>query len=162
MSSGYFIATVSPSHVENYTAVTDANPLPVKLPSGVSVSQWASGLTLIPGVSTGWQVYRNINLGATGVLVKSGQGQVGGWVVCNNAAAARFLKLYNKAGVAPTVGTDTPWMTIELPANSTGQFLVPQGILFPAGIGVGATNLVADSDMTAPSANDVILNLFYN
>lgn len=32
----------------------------------------------------------------------------------NAAAAARYLKLYNKAS-APTVGTDTPFMTIYLP-----------------------------------------------
>lgn len=121
-----------------------------------------STIQVVPGTSGGVALpYRNINLVATGVSVKGSAGQVYGWLISNNAASARFLKLYNKA-TAPVVGTDVPVITLEIPASSTGQFFIGTGIAFPLGIGVGATQLVADNDTTAPNANDVILNLFYD
>jgi hypothetical protein len=131
------------------TPVDDNNPMPVTVAGSTPVT---SGGLALP--------YRNINLGATGVSVKGTAGQVYGWIVCNNATTARFLKLYNKA-TAPVVGTDAPAITVELPPNSTGQPFFPPGIAFPFGIGVGATQLVADADTTAPAANDVVLNLLY-
>jgi lysophospholipase L1-like esterase len=50
--------------------------------------------------------------------VKASAGSVGLIVVSNINAAVRYLKMYNKAS-APTVGTDTPVMTIAVPPNQT-------------------------------------------
>lgn len=106
------------------------------------------------------QIYRNISLLATGVSVKASAGFVLHMDISNNAASARFVKLYNKA-TAPTVGTDTPVITLELPASSCIVFDYSAALQFSLGIGIGATTLVADNNSTAPSANDVVINLMY-
>jgi len=109
----------------------------------------------------GGKIYRNISLLATGILIKAGYGQVYGYHIINSAAAARFVKFYDNA-TAPTVGTDTPVMTIALAA--AGQATVPYGPIgaeFLLGIGIGATQLIADADTTAPAANDVVVNVIY-
>jgi hypothetical protein len=115
----------------------------------------------VPLTSGGLSIYRNINLGTSGVNIKASAGQVYGWFIANNASSARFVKFYNKA-TAPTVGTDTPVMTLEIPANASANVSFVQGIAFGTGIGIGATNLVADADTTAPSSNDLVVNILYN
>ena len=105
------------------------------------------------------KTYRNINLGVTGVVIKAAKGQIFGGILCNNASAARFVKLYDKV-TAPTT-SDTPTQTIELQANQTLPLQVGQGIEYLLGIGIRASNLVADNDNTAPSTNDVVVNIFW-
>jgi hypothetical protein len=87
-----------------------------------------------------------------------------GFVLSNvHATVAAYVKLYDKA-TAPTVGTDTPKMTILVPlAGSVVLTLseVGEGIDFANGIGIGATTGAADNDTTAPTANNVIANIFY-
>jgi hypothetical protein len=72
----------------------------------------------------------------------------------------RFLKLYNKAS-APTVGTDTPLMTIPIAAGGNSFAYMEDGIMFSNGLALATTNLVADSDTTALTANDLVVNLFW-
>lgn len=77
----------------------------------------------------------------------------------NAAAAVRYLKLYNKA-TAPTVGTDTPVLTIALAPSSF--FSIGQEFYFSAGIAYALTVNAADADATALTAADVVgLNLAY-
>lgn len=78
----------------------------------------------------------------------------------NNNAAARFLKLYNKA-TAPTVGTDTPVATYRLPP--TAQFDIElHSLYFSLGIGYGITTAAADADTGALTAGDIVaMNLIY-
>jgi hypothetical protein len=85
---------------------------------------------------------------------KASAGQVYGWTLINTSAAYKFVKFYNKAS-APTVGTDTPVFTIPVPASSGVNIEYSTGIPFATGIAWAITNLVADSDTTAVSANDV-------
>ena len=84
---------------------------------------------------------------------------MGGWYLANAAAAIRYVKLYNKA-TAPDQ-TDTPLLTILLPASSAANIIAPAGIDFTTGISIRATTGVADNDTGAPSANDVVANVFY-
>lgn len=73
----------------------------------------------------------------------------------NFNAAARFLKLYNKAS-APTVGTDVPVLTIPIPAN--GSVCIPFGTIgkrFTTGIAFAITGLQAVADTTAIAAGEV-------
>lgn len=114
----------------------------------------------VPATSGGCSIYRNINLGTTGVNIKGSGGQLYAFYFANAASSVRFVKFYNKA-TAPTVGTDTPVLTFQLPANSGGVLPIPPGAAFSSGIGIGGTNLVADSDTTAPSTNDIVVNVFY-
>ena len=125
---------------------SDTTPVPTKL---------------LPQTAGGLSIYRNLDLDETGQSIKGSAGQLYGGVCYNSNAALRFLKLYNKA-TAPTVGSDTPVITIPLkPQDATdlGAFL--NGVAFSLGIGAGATTAVADADTGAPGANEVVVNLFY-
>lgn len=78
----------------------------------------------------------------------------------NAAAAARYLKIYNKAS-APTVGTDTPVMTLYLPGQSAFA-LDLDGVYFSTGIAYALTTGSADNDTGALTAADVLgLNVIY-
>lgn len=81
----------------------------------------------------------------------------------NAAAALRYLKLYNKAS-APTVGTDTPLMTLALPGQTAFEFSFPDGgRYFSTGIAYGLTTGVADNDTGALTSGDVLgLNVSYS
>lgn len=94
-------------------------------------------------------------------VVKASPGVLLSLYVTNTNAADRFLKLYNKA-TAPTVGTDVPVMTINLHENSAESWTIPAGINFSAGISYAITTGVADADVAAVGANDVVATLVYN
>lgn len=95
-------------------------------------------------------------------VIKNAPGRVFKMIGRNNAAALRYLKLYNKA-TAPTVGTDAPIMTIPLAASAPfdidlGEF----GFLFTTGIGYALTTGAADSDTAALTAGDILgLNILW-
>lgn len=92
--------------------------------------------------------------------VKTSRGRVYGWYLYNANASVRYLKLYDKAS-APTVGTDTPLMTIPIPPGSGANAFSPDGIGFLLGIGFALTTGVADNDTAAVAANEIVVNLFY-
>jgi len=105
-------------------------------------------------------VYRVISLATTNAaLIKGAAGRVQGWYIFNTSANTRFIKLYNKA-TAPTVGTDTPFLTLAVPSGGGANVWI-DGITFSAGIGIGMTTAAADNSTAAVSAGDVIVNLFY-
>ena len=80
----------------------------------------------------------------------------------NAAAAARYLKFYNKA-TAPTVGTDTPVLTIYLPATTAFALDWPMGRFFDTGIAYGMVTGAADNSTAALTAADVLgLNVEYS
>ena len=115
---------------------------------------------VIPAISGGLSVYRNINQVASGVNIKSAPGQVYGWFLFNRSSSIRFIKLYNKART-PLVGADTPFMTIPLPACGGANVNFTSGITFSHGIGVAATTGVEDRNAGAPAKNEVIVNIIY-
>lgn len=85
-----------------------------------------------------------------------------GFLIINIAAAARYVRIYDKAS-APVPGTDTPVIRIPLPAGdgtstlfSTGPISLHNGLAFDI-TGGG----FADTDTTVVAAGDVTLNLFY-
>lgn len=80
----------------------------------------------------------------------------------NAVASVRYLKLYNKAS-APTVGTDTPVLTLALPASSAFEFdMGALGLPFATGIAYAITGAAADADTTAVAAGDITcLNVLY-
>lgn len=82
-------------------------------------------------------------------------------IATNTSAAVKFLKLYNKSS-APTVGTDTPVLTICLPAGILTQISLAAGMYFNIGLAYAITGADGDSDTTALVAGDVKgLNLIY-
>lgn len=114
-----------------------------------------------PTTSGGLSISRTLSAASTnGTNVKASAGQLYGWYVFNTNASVRYVKLYNKA-TTPTVGTDTPVMTIPVPSGGGANVEFANGITFATGIGFGMTTGVADNDTGAVAANDLILNLFY-
>lgn len=92
---------------------------------------------------------------------KASAGRLFSLIGYNAAAANRFLKLYNKAS-APTVGTDTPLLTIVLPATTAFAIDFPSPIEFDLGIAYALTTGVADADTGALTAADVLgLNVVF-
>lgn len=114
-----------------------------------------------PGTTGGYSTSRLLSAATTNATsVKASAGQVYGFYLFNSAAYTVFLKLYNKAS-APTVGTDTPFMTIPVPAGGGAVADWDGGIAMSTGIAFAITKLIADSDVTAVAANDLAVNLFY-
>ncbi len=118
----------------------------------------------MPGTSGGLSISRVISAATTNATsVKASAGQVYSIYAHNVNAAVRFLKLYNKAS-APTVGTDTPVLTLPIPGNAAGAGFVwdvPSGIAFGTGIALAITAVVTDADTTAVAANEIVVNLLY-
>lgn len=74
----------------------------------------------------------------------------------NASTSVRYLKLYNKAS-APTVGTDTPIVTLPLkPSDVFDLDLIPIGEYFSTGIAYALTTGAADADTGALTAADVV------
>lgn len=94
---------------------------------------------------------------------KASAGDVHVIYASNTTAALKYLKLYNKAS-APTVGTDTPVLTIPMaPSNTPTRVEFPFGMYFATGIAYALTGAAADADTTALAAGDVVgLNIVYS
>lgn len=82
----------------------------------------------------------------------------------NDSASDRWLKVYDKFG-SVAVGTDTPKLTIKLPAGvKNGNILIAggEGALMVNGLGYAITANAADSDTTAIASGDITgLNIIY-
>ena len=93
-------------------------------------------------------------------MVKKTGGQIVGWFLFNAAAATRFFKLYDMKKL-PTVGTDVPDLTIPLPSGAAANVSFDPGIPFIEGLAFATTVNGTDSDSTAVTANDLIINILY-
>jgi hypothetical protein len=104
-------------------------------------------------------VYRNINLGIAGSIVKSSPGKLYGVHFVTSVAAARYFKLYDLA----TVPTSANIVKMTFMSGVLDQCMVwfPGGMSFTQGIGIRATTGVADNDNVAPAANTCLANIWY-
>lgn len=118
-------------------------------------------VALGPRTSGGTTTNKRISGASTNaVSIKASAGQVYGWFITNSNAAARYVKLFNKATV-PIPGTDVPVLTLMVPANSYITASFPLGIPFSAGIGLAMTAGNGDLDTTAIGAGDIISHIFW-
>lgn len=113
----------------------------------------------------GYTPYKLVSAATTNAtVVKASAGTVGYISVSSVNAAARYLKMYNKA-TAPTVGTDVPVHTFIIPGNTAGAGsnipLPPQGTAFSAGISFALTTEATDAGTTAVAVNEIVVNLGY-
>jgi hypothetical protein len=91
---------------------------------------------------------------------KASAGKLFGVNGLNTSATVTYIKFYNKAS-APTVGTDTPVLTIAIPASAAFNFDLG-GIAFSTGIAYGLTTDAADAGTTAVAAGAILgLNVVY-
>jgi hypothetical protein len=118
------------------------------------------------GSYKGLTPFRSLNLKGTPQQVKgtggtSSRGNLCGGFLTNESGVELYVKFYDSAA-APTVGTDTPVLTIPIPLLTTLpiQSVAPLGVYFANGIWVAATANIADSDTTDPADGDCIVNLF--
>lgn len=144
-------------------SVSAANALKVD-PSAVTSPVSIAGtvaVSVAPPTTGGYSVSRLLSAATTNATsVKASAGQVFGWYLRNAAAYDVFLKLYNKAS-APTVGTDTPFMTIPIPTLAAANVEIANGVAFGTGIAFAITKVVTDADATAVALNDLVVNLFW-
>lgn len=109
----------------------------------------------------GASVSKTVSAASTNATsIKTRSGTVYGVTANNVNAAVRYLKLYNKAS-APTVGTDTPVMTIALPPAQVTTVPFPVGVEFGTGIAFALTTEATDAGSTAVSASEHVVHVFY-
>lgn len=119
-----------------------------------------------PHTTGGLSIFRSLDIDETEEDVKTSAGQVYGLIFTNTTTTTRWLKFYNATAANVTVGSTTPVITIGLPGNTSddisGLFNSGgMGITFDTAISVACTTGLADNDTGAPSANDVVINVFY-
>lgn len=94
-------------------------------------------------------------------LVNAGKCRVYTISLHNNAAAERYVRIYDKA-TAPT-SADTPIRRHSLAASGGGIALsIPYGSEFSNGLAFRITTGSADTDATAATAGDVFVNFDWN
>lgn len=109
--------------------------------------------------------YKLVSAASTNATsLKASAGQVYMITVSSVNAAARYLKLYNKAS-APTVGTDTPVHTFIIPGNTAGagsNIPIPAcGLEFDTGIAFALTTEATDAGTTGVAASEIVVNIAY-
>lgn len=111
--------------------------------------------------STTYKLVSAASTNATSISTSPNTGLVAYYLSNSNGTSFRYVKFYNKAS-APTVGTDTPVMTIAIPPLGAANAYFPPGVFnFTTGLAFAITGAAADSDTTIVSANEVIVNLSY-
>jgi hypothetical protein len=113
-------------------------------------------------VRAGSVLSRDLDMGVAAHVIKATAGVLRGVILCNMAAAIRYVKIYDKATAATEA--DTPVMTIGLQANQTLPIIWPQGSepIFENGICARGTTALADNSVAAPTAGDVVADFFYS
>lgn len=128
---------------------------------GSAVGSGGGGVSTTSGYTPG-KLVSAATTNAT--VIKASAGTLGSISASNVNAAARYLKLYNKA-TAPTVGTDVPVWTLIIPGNTAGAGFVmslpPQGIKFSTGISFALTTESTDAGTTAVAADEIVVNYSY-
>lgn len=137
---------------------TSANSLAVVIASD-NVLSVASAPSATVGAGTFHHLISAATTNATSV--KATAGNIAVLIVSNNATTKRFFKLYNKAS-APTVGTDTPILTLMLAPGETIQCNTgPYGMALSAGIAYATTQLITVADTTAVAVSDMSIHMSY-
>lgn len=107
--------------------------------------------------SDGVQTYEQVISAATTnqTLINSGPTKLKTFSLVNGVATLRYFKFFDKAS-APTVGVDTPFLTITMAPNSESRFTPPNGgidfslgLAYAITLGPEASNTTADSVVAA-------------
>ena len=140
----------------------------------VGIDQTTPGTTnavqTIPNTTGGVTPYLYAPTGAANqdsTVLKASAGNVYNIQVANIGSSLAWLKLYNSS-TGPTSGS-TPVKVIPIPANSTaanGAGTVISygslGLSFSSGISFRVSTGIANSDATAVSSSNIIINIDYN
>ena len=89
-------------------------------------------------------------------------GNLKGVIAVNTNVAARFLKFYDSTDI-PVVGTTVPALTVQLaPSAMTSPQFPADGLGFKSSLWVAMTGGVADTDVAAIGAGDVLVTIGYD
>lgn len=139
--------------------------LPVYLYADPATHSLLVSDTIAASATGGATPYHLVSAASTNATsVKASAGTVYHISAGNVNAAARYLKLYDKAS-APTVGTDVPVHTFIVPGNTTGAGTnlpigIP-GIAFTTGIALALTTEATDAGSTGVALSELTVNLAY-
>lgn len=95
----------------------------------------------------------------TAILVSANPATLYGIEVFNNAATIAYVKVYNAASA--TCGSGTPQARYMIPASTSVSLKNENGGAYGAGITVCVTTGYADTDTTAPTASEYIVDVHY-
>jgi hypothetical protein len=152
------------------TAVIVLRSTPFSVPLPAVTATLAASTILVGDVGTQYRAFNNTGTASVfkftaaastnAALVGTSLRRLIGWTLTNTTATVKYFRFYNKA-TAPTVGTDSPYFVIPIPANSTVTERTEGGIFISLGLGISCTGAIADLDATATAGNDVIGAIFY-
>lgn len=110
-------------------------------------------------------VFRQVAVTNTAVLVIAGDVCLMGWNLINSIGTAAYLKFYNAAtAAAVTVGTTAVVRTLYIPASGTAV-LSNEGAFqrqFSLGMVIAVTTGIADNNSAAPSTGPYVEILYAN
>jgi hypothetical protein len=100
--------------------------------------------------------------GINATNVRSGFGYLIGWSIANTTNVARYVRLYDKAS-APVPASDVPFFRLVIPPSDGKSEMVfsSSPIWLARGLAYDITAASPDTDTTAVSAGDVIVNLLF-
>jgi hypothetical protein len=118
---------------------------------------------IVANIRGGFETFKYVSLLATPQKVKGEDGKLYGFWAFNAADSIRYIKFFTGSGNnAPVVaGARAPWITMGLPAGSGAIPPGDIGAYFHDGLWVAATTGMADTNDTAPSANEILINVFF-
>lgn len=155
------IAGPGPNGETQGNALVVVGAIPLDTSGLATTANQLAEIALLPGFPTGASQIPSAAATTNGTVAKASAGKLFGAYGWNANAALRYLKIYNKA-TAPTVGSDTPILTLPLPPTAAFAFDFA-GFNFAAGIAYAMTTGVAVADTGALSAADVLaLNVVYS
>lgn len=130
-----------------------------KLPATLGPQAAAASLSVVPATGSSFaagSIYRNLNLGTTGEVIKASAGGLRAISVSNlSLLNDTYFKLYDKATAATSA--DTPIITIRVLAGSSRAIELGGEITLVNGLGARASGAIADADNTAPAANTAVI-----
>lgn len=141
--------------------------------SGVGYLGWLSSIalllsnalkvTLTAATSGGLSRSRTIIANNTAIVVKSGAGQLYKIRATNNSGTINYIHLFD--AISATAGSGTPVDTVMIPANSSGGAGIVDttdlGVVHATGITYCVTTGIADTDPSAPTANALVVTMYF-
>lgn len=136
--------------------------------SGNSITVDNAGTFVVqarPETSGGVSVFRSLDLDESEEDVKQSAGQIYGYYIANLATSIRYVKFYNATAANVTVGTTAAFMTLPIPAASSGGVAANLSLAYPipfdTALAIAATTGLSDTDTGAPGADELIVNILY-
>ena len=111
---------------------------------------------------SGAQVHINTDVDETEDDIDGGAGTLWAVLVDNTAnAAVTYVKLYNAASGAVTVGTTAPDFIFAIPASVSRTLVFPEGLAYSAALSIAAVTAGGTAGTTGPTS-DVTARVVYS